>query len=120
MYYDIPNSPLVIRIWSGGVDAYGQYCLDFFHLRKNVAVNTPDNYKMVYVPFPGVYTFGGELVSWEAAWGVRKEELRPEQERYSVPEGSRLALLRDGHDPFLFLIPTRIREAMCFTEPRAR
>lgn len=109
----------MIRIWSGGLEDYGQYCLDFFDERSNIAVNTPDSYTLAYVPFPGVYTFGGTIVSWEAAWGVRKEELRPQQEKYSVPEGARIALMREGHRPFYFLVPTRSRGNVEFFEPRA-
>lgn len=108
----------MIRIWSGGRADYGHYYLDFYDEHRKHAVNTPDNYKIVHVPFPGAQTFGGELVSWEASWGVSKEELRPREEKYRVPESTRLALLRDGLDPFYFRIPTSSRGNVEFSEPR--
>lgn len=118
MYYDIPNSPLAIRIWSGGLERYGQYFLDLFDVRSGISVNTPDDYTIVNVPIPGAFTFGGQLVSCETAYGVKRDELRPGAEKYSVPEGSRLAVIRRGQEPFYFQIPTRSIEGIAFAGPR--
>ncbi|TFY75847.1 hypothetical protein EWM64_g8164 [Hericium alpestre] len=43
-YYTVPDSNLSIRIWSGGLATFGQYCLDFYDRGKKEAVNTPDGY----------------------------------------------------------------------------
>lgn len=69
-HYPIPNSPLVIRIWDGGMEQYGQYCLDFFDPVNDIAVNGPDDYKIWHNPYPGQLTYGEQLVSWEAAMHV--------------------------------------------------
>ncbi|ETW75135.1 hypothetical protein HETIRDRAFT_455821 [Heterobasidion irregulare TC 32-1] len=81
---------------------HGQYCLDFFH----APVNTPDRYEIVHVPHPGVFTFRGRLVSWEKALG-KDQHMPPGTDRYSVPEGSQLVVVRPGEDPFYFQVPLR-------------
>lgn len=98
----------------------GQYCFDFFHIRDGIAVNAPHNYKIVQIPVPGAMTFGGQLQPWEISFGINREDIRPGEEKYSVPEGSRLALLRDGEEPFYFRIPTRALEVpgIVFAEAR--
>lgn len=88
------------------MEKYGQYCLNFFHAGDRIAVNTPDRYEIVHVPRPGVFTFGGKLVSWEKALG-KDQHMPAGTEKYSVPEGSRLVLVRPGEDPFYFQVPLR-------------
>lgn len=101
----------------------GQYCFDFFHVRDGIAVNTPDNYKISQLPvpaIPGTMMFGGQVQPWEISFGINREDIRPGEEKYSAPEGSRLVLLRDGEEPFYFKIPTRELEVpgIVFAEAR--
>lgn len=119
MYYDIPDSGLTIRIWDGGMNHLGHYCLDFFDPRGNgKAVNTPRAWKITYVPTPGNPMPGGQVVPWERAFGVSRRDTPPGEERHSVREGSRLALLRDGHEPVYFQIPTRAQDGITWLQPR--
>ncbi|KAI6008746.1 hypothetical protein F5J12DRAFT_825301 [Pisolithus orientalis] len=112
-HYPFPNSPLVIRIWDGGMAQYGQYCLDFFDLVNDIAVNAPDDYKIWHIPYPGQLTYGEQLVSWEAAMHARRST--------SVQEGSWLVLTRSNATPLGFQIPFRPRSMvrMDFAEPHA-
>lgn len=84
---------------------YGQYCLDLFDTVQQAAVNMPQDYAICHVPHPGVFTFGGKLVSWEESTGV--VNLRPGMEKFSAPEGSRLVLARPGKEHFYFQLPAR-------------
>jgi len=52
---------------------------------------------------------GAEVRSWEVAWGISAEKIRPGQERFAVPEGAHLALVRPGKPLFFFVLPTRPR-----------
>ncbi|KIY51938.1 hypothetical protein FISHEDRAFT_56394 [Fistulina hepatica ATCC 64428] len=119
LYFKIPNSALAIRIWSGGMEQYGQYCLDFFHVADGIPVNTPDGYKISHVPHPGVFTFGGALVSWETAMHMDCQRVPQGTEKYSTPEGSRLMLIRPGEEPFYFQIPLRAVQQVEFAQPVA-
>ncbi|KAI6015126.1 hypothetical protein F5J12DRAFT_816085 [Pisolithus orientalis] len=118
-HYPIPNSPLVIRIWDGGMEQYGQYCLDFFDPVNDIAVNGPDDYKIWHNPYPGQLTYGEQLVSWEAAMHVTT--VPAGEERYGVQEGSWLVLTRSNAIPLGFQIPCRRRSMvrMDFAEPHA-
>ncbi|KIO11332.1 hypothetical protein M404DRAFT_995008, partial [Pisolithus tinctorius Marx 270] len=106
-YYPIRNSPLVIRIWDGGMEQYGQYCLDFFDPVNDIAVNAPDDYKIWHNPYHGQFTYGEQLVSWEAAMHVTK--VPAGEEKYGVQEGSSLVLTRSNATPLSFQIPCRQR-----------
>ncbi|GBE85454.1 hypothetical protein SCP_0706410 [Sparassis crispa] len=102
------------------MEQYGQYCLDFYHVDKRIPVNTPDGYEISPVSHPGVYTFGGKLVSRETAMRVGRQSLRPGAEKYSTPEGSRLVLTRAGESPFQFEIPFRpVQHQVEFAQPLA-
>ncbi|KAL6300692.1 hypothetical protein BKA93DRAFT_707929, partial [Sparassis latifolia] len=105
--FQSPKSPLAIRIWSGSMEQYGQYCLDFYHVDKRIPVNTPDGYEISPVSHPGVYAFGGKLVSWETAMRVGRRSLRPGAWKYSAPEGSRLVLTRAGGSMWTRSAPSR-------------
>jgi len=50
---------------------------------------------------------GAEVRSWEVAWGISAEKIRPGQERFAVPEGSPLTLVRPGKPLFFFVLPIR-------------
>lgn len=104
-YFTIPNSRLAIRIWSGGMERYKQYCLDFFDVDERVAVNAPDDFVIAYYSASGVVTPETRLMSWERAWKI--EQPRAGQEKYSVFEGARLMLIRPGNEPFYLQLPTR-------------
>lgn len=118
MYYAVPNSKLAIRIWSGGMESYGQYCLDLFHVTDRIAVNTPKGFSISHVSNPGVFTFGDRLVSWEAAMKVK--HLNDGEEKYSAPEGSSLVLTRPHEQPFYFQLPVRsVPQAVVYARPSA-
>ena len=109
-YYIVPDSPFNIRIWNGAMDQYGNFCLDLYDVQNSVAVNIPSDCSLIHVPHPGVYTYGergAKLVSWEESWGIKGQDVLPGFERFAVPEGARLMLVRPNHDPFYFQIPTR-------------
>jgi len=118
LYCRIPDSTLTIRIWSGGMEQYGTYCLDFFDVVERTPVNTPDGYVISYHPHPGVFTFSRELVSWEAAAGI--DRISAGMEKYSAPEGSQLVLMRPGKVPYYFQIPRRPSgNGIEFVQPQA-
>lgn len=97
---------------------YGQYCLDFFDIGQHSAVNTPNDYRMWYIPYLGQLSYGEQLVSWEAAMKV--ETIPKGEERYSVQEGSRLVLIHSCADPYFFEIPCRPSAVrMVFAQPQA-
>jgi len=101
---------------------YGQFCLDLYDVQNSVALNMPSEYSLVHVPHPGVYTFGGrggKLVSWEESWGIARKEVKPGLERFTVPEGARLMLVRPNHNPFYFQIPTRAGVVGQYAQPQA-
>ncbi|KIJ60070.1 hypothetical protein HYDPIDRAFT_32645 [Hydnomerulius pinastri MD-312] len=104
-HFNIPDSDLAIRIWSGGMERHRQYCLDFFDTCRRCAVDTPDGYEILFLS--DVYMPGEKLVTWETAMDVAPEDLLPGAEKYSVTEGSELVLKRPGRDDFLFQIPVR-------------
>ncbi|KAM5538593.1 hypothetical protein V8D89_007622 [Ganoderma adspersum] len=121
----IPNSPYVIRMWDGGMDYWGQFCLDFFDVERRVPVNLPAGHGLygageTSLP-PGV---GGDhplpdhlvranvrpaesypIGSWERNMGIAR--IPDGEEKWSLPEGTRLTLQREGHPPLTFQVPTR-------------
>lgn len=108
-YYDIPDSKYVIRLWDGCMQQYGLYCFDLYDLSERTAVNLPHDYKICNAPPAMIGDMGTEVMSWEAAWGISAKEIRPGQERFAVPEGSHLALVRPGKPLFFFALPIRPR-----------
>ncbi|EIM79769.1 uncharacterized protein STEHIDRAFT_116252 [Stereum hirsutum FP-91666 SS1] len=73
MVYNIPNSDLAIRIWEGGMRDLGQYCLDLVsRARRGEVVNTPKAWKFTFVPLPGTFMPGGQLLPWETNFGIRE------------------------------------------------
>lgn len=88
---------------------YGIYCLDLYDLSKRAAVNLPQGYKIYNVPSAVNGDRGTEVMSWEAAWGIGAKEIQPGQERFAVPEGSHLTLVRPRKPLFFFVLPTRPR-----------
>ncbi|EIW75165.1 hypothetical protein CONPUDRAFT_159297 [Coniophora puteana RWD-64-598 SS2] len=103
---------LVIRIWDGGLEEEGQFCLDVYDMDAQIAINTSElGFSFNVVPLAGTLSVlcGGRLQSWEARTGCTPEQILPGEERFSVIEGAYLALCRPNLDPFWFKIPTRNR-----------
>ncbi|KAI0318168.1 hypothetical protein OF83DRAFT_56151 [Amylostereum chailletii] len=104
-FFPIPNSGLCIRIWSGGMQACGQYCLDYFDPATKTPVKAPEGHQIWPIPRPGVFSFAGALKSWEDTLGCGN--YTEGTERYSVQKGSWWTLVRPGFKNFSFAIPTR-------------
>ena len=114
-YFQIPDSILAIRIWPGGMQRFGGYCLDFFDVVERIPVNTPDGYVISYYPH---VTPKSTLVTWERAAGVYR--VRPGMEKYSIEEGALLMLTRPGKEPYCFQIPRRPTQAVPgFAQPQS-
>ena len=116
LYCRIPDSVLAIRIWSGGMEQYGQYCFDFFDVVQRIPVNTPDGH---VITFSAPYQTPTKLVSWEAA---NMDKFPAGTEKYSTLEGSRLVLTRPGKIPYHFQIPRRpsaYHNGVAFVQPQA-
>jgi hypothetical protein len=109
-YFNIPDSPVDIRIWSGGYEEDKNFCLDFFDIRDRTAVNTPDGYIISSVQMPGVDNRWCRLRTVENAFGLQRHHLPPGEERYIVSEAQQLVLSRPGQLPFKFRIPVRAFE----------
>ncbi len=118
----IPDSPLAIRMWEGGMGPYGQFCFDFYDIERDVSVNLPQGYSLHpatvntppglgpgYLPpgFPMALnapgSLSGLLRSWERNMGMR--EIPEGEEKWMVPQGAYITLQRDGHEPVIFQIP---------------
>ncbi|KAI0336573.1 hypothetical protein GY45DRAFT_1315975 [Cubamyces sp. BRFM 1775] len=109
----IPGTDLAIRMWDGGMDLYGQFCLDFFDVRRKVAVNLPKGYALwpAGTNAPGVFMMpmDGPLPSWEACYGYKPEAIPAGEEKWSVVAGSYITLQRSNRpeDNFTFAVPMR-------------
>lgn len=106
----MPDSQnLAIRVWDGNFQEFGLYCFDLYNRSTHTAVNLPHNYKICHASNNSfvVGGWGSEVISWERAWNVPQRNMRPGQERFVVPEGSQLALVRPGKEPFYFVLPRR-------------
>lgn len=107
--YTVPieGTDLVIRMWEGGMDAYSQFCLDFFGIRQKIAVNLPPGYAIhsAAANMPGVFAMGGALPSWEKAFGYTADKIPPGEEKWSVPAGAYLSVFRDGRELVTFAVP---------------
>ena len=112
-------------MWAGGMDYWGQFCLDFFDVRRRVPVNLPAGHALhlaATIMPPGVglgYPLPGHLVranveavpkgdplrSWERNMGM--DSIPDGEEKWSIPEGTYLTLTREGHPDFTFQMPAR-------------
>ncbi|KAG6373760.1 hypothetical protein JVT61DRAFT_5902 [Boletus reticuloceps] len=104
-YYLIPGSNLAIRTWNGNMESSKQFCLDFFDVNQQVAVNTPHGYTLWSCSCLSHRRPEEQLISWEKAFGI--ETICAGEEKYSILEGAFLALDRPDMDPFYFQIPFR-------------
>ncbi|KAF8447800.1 hypothetical protein L210DRAFT_911995 [Boletus edulis BED1] len=117
-YYLIPGSNLAIRIWNGNMEESKQFCLDFFDVNQDIAVNTPHGHVLWNCSCLSQQRPEEQLVSWEKAFQI--EIIHPGEERYSVLEGAFLVLTRLDMDPFYFQIPFRpFVAAPGFAQPQA-
>ncbi|PIL34840.1 hypothetical protein GSI_02627 [Ganoderma sinense ZZ0214-1] len=128
----IPNSPYCLRMWTGGMDYWGQFCLDFFDTERKVPVNLPAGYAL----YPGLSSVppgavghalpperahlqpveeGEPLHSWERNMGMAS--IPEGEEKWSIPEGMHLMLRRRGLPDFMFQMPAR-RAPVVFAQPR--
>ncbi|RDX41547.1 hypothetical protein OH76DRAFT_1393133, partial [Lentinus brumalis] len=123
-YVRIPDSPLAIRMWEGGMGPYGQFCLDFYDTERDASVNLPQGYSLHPAAVPAPLGLGpgypppgfpmalnapasmaGSLRSWERNMGMR--EIPEGEEKWMVPQGAYITLRRDGHEDVIFQIPTQ-------------
>ena len=117
----IPNTDLVIRMWDGGMEHYGQYCLDFYNTRRDTALNLPQDFSLwpAGANMAGSYMMHGPLPSWEAAMGYSPDRIPAGEEKWSVPAGSYITLKRSARpqDDFTFAIPVRQLYAQTIVQP---
>ncbi|EIM87170.1 uncharacterized protein STEHIDRAFT_168002 [Stereum hirsutum FP-91666 SS1] len=106
--FEIPDSDLSIRLWDGGLEAQGQYFLDFINTQSGLAQNSPHDW-VLYSQYPDNGPFYNDrLKSWEEAWGFSKEKILPGEEKFSIGQGAWCGLERPGVDEvFWFAIPGR-------------
>ncbi|KAH7889162.1 hypothetical protein F5I97DRAFT_1842083 [Phlebopus sp. FC_14] len=89
----IPDTRLAIRIWDGGMESYTQYFIDFFRLDKWIPVNAFDGYELHCVSTPGMMPMAaGRHHSSENTFGISSTEIKPGEEKFCLPEGSRWCL----------------------------
>ncbi|KAJ6622711.1 hypothetical protein B0H10DRAFT_1787591, partial [Mycena sp. CBHHK59/15] len=103
----IPDSPLSVRIFPGGVETYALYLLDFFDPIKDTAVNSPTDFQIHPIPPTGTFGLPGPLVSMEVAMKIEQKDILPGEERFGVAESSVCRLVRPGKPDFYFSIPVR-------------
>ncbi|KIK57427.1 hypothetical protein GYMLUDRAFT_247064 [Collybiopsis luxurians FD-317 M1] len=102
---EIPGSKYSIRLWDGGLEAQGQYCLDFIDTCTGKAINSPDRWVLHAKAPNGTLPYVAPLISWEEAWKVPKGEIPPGEERFSIMEGSMCGLERPECESFWFRVP---------------
>ncbi|RPD58330.1 hypothetical protein L226DRAFT_614443 [Lentinus tigrinus ALCF2SS1-7] len=115
------------------------FCLDFFDTRQRIAVNCPQGFSIhpaassmpdvsnvpgvtimpgaSHMPgtfsTPGVFSMRGALPSWEQAFDYTAGDILPGQEKWSVPAGSHLSVVKDGRALVTFAVPlTRAQQNM--------
>ncbi|KAA1469120.1 hypothetical protein DENSPDRAFT_558753 [Dentipellis sp. KUC8613] len=109
---EIPNSPMRIRMWDGGVADQGLFLLDFVITDsdgKLKAVNSKGRFAIYSIYRPGIPYFPERVISWEEAYGWSPDEIFPGAEKFSVLEASRYMIKREGQPDFVFEAPGRER-----------
>lgn len=86
-----------------------QFCLDFYDTRRRTPVNLPPGFSLWsgVGAGPGGFAMGGQLHSWENAFGVRGEKIPPGEEKWSVAEGSYITIKGPNRPDFTFAVPVR-------------
>lgn len=111
----IPNTDnLAIRFFDGGLERDGAWVFDFYDIRDRRAVNSFEGWTVYISPTaPNTMSliFGGEVKSWEANNGIERDDIKPGEERFSVPEGVTCSLVRpECQQPFWFTTPRRAHD----------
>ncbi|RPD76003.1 hypothetical protein L226DRAFT_534063 [Lentinus tigrinus ALCF2SS1-7] len=131
----IPNSDLAIRMWEGGMGPYGQFCVDFYDVKRKVSVNLPPGHSLhpatvsapasfahygfaspvrhttMYPPpgFPMAMNAPGfQMAGQLRSWerNMGMREIPDGEEKWMIPQGAYITLKRDGHPDVVFQIPT--------------
>ena len=103
----IINDALLVRMWDGGMEHFGQCCLDFVDRRTRAAVNLPPGYSIypAVANLPGVFMSGGPLPSLEQSYGYTPDRIPAGAEKWVVPAGAYLTIVRDGTGIVTFKVP---------------
>ncbi len=108
------NDDLVIRIWDGGMEEFGQFCLDFVHRKTRTPVNLPPGYaicsgraNMPGVFMSGAFTSRGTLPSMEQCYGYTPDKIPPGAEKWAVPAGAYITVAKNGTEVVTFKVPVR-------------
>ncbi|KAJ7222582.1 hypothetical protein GGX14DRAFT_664297 [Mycena pura] len=100
--FPIPATDLAIRVFPGDLHPrYAQFFFDLYDRKLKHAVNSPPNFR--YEILRPVQNY--DLVSIEEAMGITRADIRPGEERFSVPEGTRCCLKRQGVTDFYWEMP---------------
>ncbi|KAI0760727.1 hypothetical protein C8Q74DRAFT_250929 [Fomes fomentarius] len=110
----ILNDEFVIRIWDGGMEEFGQFCLDFVDRKTRTPVNLPPGYgigsaraNMPGVFMPGAFTSRGQLPSMEQCYGYTPDKIPPGAEKWAVPAGAYITITKNGTEVVTFKVPVR-------------
>lgn len=102
--FNIPDGPLNIRVWDGGLAKDGLYMLDFVQKSTGEPVNASPEYLIYPVSSTHVALLGsGPLVSWAIACGI--SPIPAGAEKFTAPLGVEFRLLHRGKEVMRFLIP---------------
>ncbi|KAJ7507244.1 hypothetical protein B0H11DRAFT_2219071 [Mycena galericulata] len=98
--FPLQDSTLSIRVFPGDLHPrHGAFFFDVYDIQRRLAVNSPPSFRFSVVR-PKV-----PLLSVEEISGIRREDIRPGEERFAVEEGTPCRLKREGKADFLFRIP---------------
>ncbi|KAJ7627776.1 hypothetical protein DFH06DRAFT_1006824 [Mycena polygramma] len=98
--FHIPDTTLGVRVFPGDMHPRdGMFFFDLYDVQKRCPVNTPATYKFRMIRLDEA------LHSAEVAAGVRREDIKPGEERFGAPEGTPCRLKRKGAADFLFRLP---------------
>ncbi|KAJ7627773.1 hypothetical protein DFH06DRAFT_1338948 [Mycena polygramma] len=100
--FHIPDTTVGVRVFPGDMHPRdGMFFFDLYDVDKRRPVNTPAAYTF-WMIWP---RSDKALHSMEEYAGIRREDIKPGEERYSIPEGDACRLKRKGAADFLFRIP---------------
>lgn len=108
------NDALLIRMWDGGMEEFDQFCLDFVDRQTLAPVNLPPGYSIypASANMPGVFMSGGPLPSIEQSYGYTPDRIPEGAEKWAVPAGAYLTIVRNGVEVLTFKVPVRQRHSM--------
>ena len=105
----IPGSCYCFRLWPGPVSRK-HYYLDFVDSSNaQNPINSPIEFSLwtTTPTIPALSTNLMRVLSLEEKMGVRREDIRPGEERYILIEGQECVLRRSGKRDVSFTVPTR-------------